>query len=98
MALVEVAVAVVRLEVVAVKWNDPAVGGNLVQIVRPGISKLRTHSVPGARAQRGLQCVVVGCTDTVELVDGAKVRILAKKRVNEVTRNRRIRNLLVDVT
>src|SRR5690349_24822673 len=64
-ALIEVTVSVVRLEVIAVERNDPAVCGNLIQIMCPGISKLRTHPMPGARTQRGLQSIVVGCANEI---------------------------------
>src|SRR5258705_12875254 len=83
MALVEVAVAVVRLQVVAVERNDSAIGGNLVQVVRPGVSKLGTHAVPGAGTQRGLESIGVGGAYAVELVDGSEVRIRSEEWMKE---------------
>src|ERR1700726_1770690 len=96
MALVEVAVAIVRLQVVAVERNDPAVCGNLVQIMCPGITKLRTQSMPGARTQRSLQSGVVGRADAVELVNGTEVGIRAEEWINEGAWHS-TRNFLIDV-
>src|SRR5580692_10662686 len=75
-----IAVAVFGLEVGAVQWNHAAVLAHEVQFVSPGVSDLRSQSMPRSELQSCLQGIVVGIAHAVELVDITKRGILRSKR------------------
>ncbi len=102
---VEVAIAVLSLVVGAVERERASIGGNLVERVRPGVNELRSQSVPCTKAQGGLQGVVVGRADAVELVDAPVVRELAlvrqcsiQERLIDVQHDRELTALAAHVT
>src|ERR1700712_5620349 len=82
---VEVAGAVVALEVGAVLRELPAVLRHFVQVMAPGVAELRGQTVRVADAEDGLQRVVVGGTDAFDLVDIAILRVGRDVRAFENT-------------
>src|SRR5579864_2567820 len=77
-ASVEVAIAVFRPRVSAVNRDHTAVGGNVVERVRPGVFPLRAEAMPRPRAEGRLQRVVIRITYAIELVDVVEIR---KRRI-----------------
>src|SRR6202140_4046935 len=79
-ARIEVAVAVVTLNVEAVLRYGAAISGHVVEGVRPSVSELRRETVPLTNFQNGLEGVVVGVSVALNLVDDAEVRELCEVR------------------
>lgn len=75
---VEVRVAVVSFEVGAILRESAAISGDLVQIVRPSVGGLGAEMMSVRDSQAGLQRIVVGRADALNLVDVAVLRVLAK--------------------
>src|SRR4029077_21028779 len=75
-ARVEVTVAVFSLQVCTVIRYNTAIRRNLIECMCPSIGKRGRQAMPGSQPQRGLERVVVGGPDTVELVDATVVRVL----------------------
>src|SRR5947207_15694637 len=76
---VKVTAAVIQLGASVVELNRATVFGHRVQLVCPCIRKLRGESVPASYPEDGLQGVVVGVANAVEVPDGTEIGILAIK-------------------
>ena len=88
-ARVEVAISVVPLNVKAILRNSAAIGGHVIESMRPGVGELRSEAVPLANFENGLEGVVVGVSITLDLVDDAEVRELREIRAAGLLRGRR---------
>ena len=83
-ARVEVGVAVVAEEVEVVLRERAAVGGDFVEGVRPGVGGGPREAMPVGDAERGLQSVVVGGGDALDLIDVAVLRVGGEVRACEL--------------
>src|SRR5579862_10010887 len=66
---IKVSVSLVDLKIRDAVCKRATVLADLVKRMTPGVSKLRVHSMPGAKPQCGLECAVNGSADAAELVN-----------------------------
>src|SRR2546421_11997842 len=74
MPSVEVAAAVVQLQICRVIQDGGTILADLIQSMGPGIAERRAQSMPRPEPETGLERVVLGSADTVHLQDVAEVR------------------------
>src|SRR5579864_9032742 len=72
---IKVSVSVVNVDIRDAVCKRASVLADLVKRMTPGVSKLRVHSMPGAKPQRGLECAVNRSADATELVNVIEICI-----------------------
>src|ERR1700722_4207867 len=98
-ARVEITIAVFALRIRAVVGYGAAIGRNIVQRVGPSVAKLRAESMPCSQTQSGLERIVVGGADTVELVNATVVGKLPSQLAEliDVEHDRKLAALAADI-